>query len=148
MKTGFIALENTFAYLECLIKNVFTRIFLFLTAVGTFCATFHHSIFSLVLGIVYIVLGLILFYLSNFGRNSYYMYKRAFNHLVEYQQEVASKTYCGRVGCKVAERRFKKKYPEKYKTMMEKRKPQDVGMLFAQIAIAMTHHAFREENQS
>ena len=38
--------------------------------------------------------------------------------MVAYERDMASKTHCGRIGCDVARRRFKKNFPEGYKRMM------------------------------
>ena len=110
--------ENVLAYIECLFRNRYTRFVLFLF----FLAVFSCFTKFFVLAIVYFILAGALFFVLRFGMSSFKMYKRAMNHILEYNEIVFTDVYCGQIGCKVAIRRFKKKNPEKYEQIIQKNK--------------------------
>jgi len=113
--------ENFLAYVECLFRNKYTRCVLLLF----FLAVFSCLTKFFILAIVYFILAGVLFFFLRFGMSSFKMYKRAMNHIVEYDEIVFSDVYCGQIGCKVAIRRFKKKNPEKYDEIIQKNKDKE-----------------------
>jgi hypothetical protein len=103
------------AWTECTWKNIFTRIGIFLLIPGLILFYFHP--FTLIPDEL-CIFGSLPFWLTRCGLNSYQMYARSYQHMVKYQRDVESMTYCGTIGCNVARRRFKKAYPERYEAMI------------------------------
>jgi hypothetical protein len=130
-------IENVSAFLECTYRNSISKIgfLLMIVAIAIFIdnhyfdttihnkATILHTLIKFGICLVEIFffgLGILLFYFTGFGKNSFQMYQRAYEHMVEYKRNVKGETTCARAGCDTARRRFKKNFPNEYKTMMKK----------------------------
>jgi len=79
-------------------------------------------------GYFFTITGFVIFFLTGFGSGSYLMYKRAMAHMIRYKQFTSSDTHCGNIGCDVAKRRFKKKFPADYQKMMENKSNRFKGL--------------------
>ena len=111
-------LNNFFAYFECLYMNIVTRIIVILFCLGIFseiCIDYHF-------GLILCGFAFTFFYIFRYGRTSYEAYKRGFEHMYTYKHiPPKNSAYCIYIGYKVAERRFRNKYPKEYDALLTPR---------------------------
>lgn len=70
-------------------------------------------------GIITMIIGLVIFFFTGFGMNSYILCKRAFKHMCQYEQSYSGDTLCEDTAWIVARRHFKEKFPERYARMVK-----------------------------
>lgn len=60
------------------------------------------------------------------------------SHMLTYKQFAYSTTYCGTVGCNVARRRLRKKFPKDYEEMLEKENEHEFAMFIVRALFGST----------
>lgn len=104
------------AYVECLFTNTFTK-----NAVLLFIISMAASLFGwTILAIPILIIAVLILILTGFGYNSYNFSKRAYKHMMEYEQYAKVETYCAHIGNQVAIKRIKKLHPEKHQAIEQK----------------------------
>jgi len=103
-------IENFLIFWECFFKNYYNCIATGLTILGFFLIT-STEIIAVVPFIIFAA-AFIIFYETDFGFYTYKLYRITMWRLTHYKKSTINSTYCGNLGCKMAEKKFAKDNPE------------------------------------